>query len=61
MCVTDMGKSDITKWIMATYDYEFTGFRRLDGVEGERKNGARCTYETPENVEALVKELYYKH
>ena len=61
MCVTDMGKADITKWIMATYDYEFTGFRRLDGVEGERKNGARCTYETPENVEALVKELYYKH
>lgn len=60
MTVTNMGKSDITNWILTAYDYEFTGFYRIDGVEGERKNNARCTYEDPEKVQELVESLYYQ-
>ncbi len=60
MVVTDMGQSEITKWILTGYDYTFTGFHRIDGTEGERKNNARCTYPDYDEVHELVQELYYK-
>lgn len=60
MTVTDMSASEITKWILTGYDYQFKGFYRIDGTEGERKNGARCTYPDYDEVNALVHELYYK-
>lgn len=60
MVMTDMGKSDITKWILTGYDYEYKGTYRIDGTEGERKHDARCTYYDPEEVEELVHQLYYK-
>lgn len=59
MVMTDMGKGDITKWIMTAYDYQFTGFYKVEGLEGERKNNARCTYIVPEEVQT-VRDLYYK-
>ncbi len=58
--VTDMSQSEITKWILTGYDYEFKGFYRIDGTEGERKHGARCTYPDYDEVGKLVQELYYK-
>lgn len=59
MIKSDMGTQDITQWILNCYDYKFTGFYRIDGVEGERLHDARCTYEDPENVRKLIQELYY--
>lgn len=56
---TDMGRTDITRWILTCYDYEFKGIYRIDGVEGEPKHDARCTYYEAEDVAALVQELYY--
>lgn len=61
MVKTDMGKSEITKWIMQAYDYKFTGFYKVDGTEGERIHGSRCTYIEPEEISALIKKLYYKN
>lgn len=58
--MTDMGKSDITKWIATAYDYTFKGVYRIDGTEGERKHDARCTYPDYDEIARLVKELYYK-
>ncbi len=60
MTVTDMSASEITKWILTGYDYQFKGFYRIDGAEGERKNNARCTYPDYDEVNELVHELYYK-
>ena len=60
MTVTDMSASEITKWILTGYDYQFKGFYRIDGTEGERKHNARCTYPDYDEVNELVHELYYK-
>lgn len=56
---TDMGRADITKWILTCYDYEFKGVYRIDGEEGEWLHDARCTYYDVDEVAALVQELYY--
>ena len=56
---SDMGKSDITKWILNCYDYEFKGIYRLDGTEGERIGGARATYADRDDIYEIAK-LYYK-
>ncbi len=60
ICMTNMGRADIAKWIVNSYNYEFTGFHRIDGVEGEKIYDARCTYEDPEVIHQLVQELYYQ-
>lgn len=60
MVVTDMGKAEITKWVLQCYDYKFTGFHKIEGTVGESLHNARCTYYDPEEVADLVHELYYK-
>ena len=59
MVKTDMGRADITKWILNSYDYKFKGVYRIDGEEGEWLHDARCTYYNAAEVAALVQELYY--
>ena len=60
MVVTDMGKAEITKWILQCYDYKFTGFHKIEGTDGPSLHGSHCTYYDPEEVADLVHELYYK-
>lgn len=60
MVKTDMGTSDITKWILNCYDYKFNGFYRLNGTSGPEKHNARCTYREPEIIHDMVQELYYE-
>lgn len=57
---TDMGKSDITKWIANAYDYEFKGFYRIDGEYGEMMHDAPSMVVDYDQVNELVQELYYK-
>ena len=59
MVNTDMGRADITKWMLNCYNYTFKGTYRIDGVEGEWLHDARCTYYNVDEVAALVQELYY--
>lgn len=59
MMVTDMGKKDITKWILNAYDYTFKGFYRIDGEYGELQHNANSMIVDKEAVKALVNELYF--
>ena len=61
MLMTDMGKSDVTKWIATLYDYDFKGFYRLDGEYADYLlHNAPCRYIGTKEVMELVTELYYK-
>lgn len=59
--VSDMGKADITKWILTAYDYEFKGFYRIDGHrrEGELKHNAPFNDIDLKEVQTIL-DMYFK-
>ena len=58
--ISDMGKQDITKWILNAYDYTFKGFYRIDGEYGEDMHDAPTMVVDEDAVRELVTSLYYK-
>lgn len=60
--LSDMGKSDITKWILTAYDYDFKGFYRIDGVQhkgGELKHKATYNDVVKSEVDDIL-AMYFK-
>ena len=61
LTMTDMGKSDITKWILTAYDYELKGFYRIDGVRHEDDLKHRAPYNDVVQSEVDdILDMYFK-
>lgn len=58
---SDMGKADVTKWILTAYDYTLKGFYRIDGVlhEGDYKHNA-IYFDVVQSEVDDVAAMYFK-